>query len=86
MPNITTCSRCGTCYEESSEEWANVQTRLCGRCYMKGWRIKPQGGWFYAGPPCKTCDGTGRRIVNEVWGGTGVEYRTLEPCPDCATD
>lgn len=32
MANITTCPRCGSCYEESSEEQANAPTRCCASC------------------------------------------------------
>ena len=35
MHNITTCSKCGKCYEESSEERANEPDRLCHECYSK---------------------------------------------------
>jgi|SRR3990167_2000773 len=32
MPNITTCSLCGKCYEETSEEETNAPTRHCSGC------------------------------------------------------
>ena len=32
MSHITTCPRCGACYEESSEEHANDPRRLCPDC------------------------------------------------------
>ena len=32
MPNITTCPRCGSLYQESSEEMANSPSRICTRC------------------------------------------------------
>lgn len=33
MPNVTTCTSCGACYEASSEECANDQwERLCASC------------------------------------------------------
>jgi hypothetical protein len=35
MSHITTCTVCGKCYEEFSEEPANKQTRECGQCWMK---------------------------------------------------
>lgn len=39
MPHITTCSDCGHCYEEASEEAAHTPTwtnrRLCGNCWNK---------------------------------------------------
>lgn len=36
MPHITTCSKCGQGYEESSEENANHPTkRLCWSCFLK---------------------------------------------------
>lgn len=35
MPHITTCSRCGHAYEESSEELAHAQLRECPACYQK---------------------------------------------------
>jgi predicted nucleic acid-binding Zn-ribbon protein len=39
MPHITTCTRCGHLYEESSEETANAPgERLCYDCY----RIDPE--------------------------------------------
>jgi len=33
MSAITTCSRCGDLYEESSEESANDPERLCSICF-----------------------------------------------------
>jgi lipopolysaccharide biosynthesis regulator YciM len=35
MACITTCSWCGTCYEEISEEAANDPQRLCMTCFDK---------------------------------------------------
>ncbi len=32
MPNITTCTKCGSLYEAGSEEQANEQERLCYSC------------------------------------------------------
>jgi hypothetical protein len=32
VTHITTCSRCGRAYEESSEESANAPRRFCGSC------------------------------------------------------
>lgn len=32
MPHITTCPRCGTCYEEASEDLANSPYRSCKPC------------------------------------------------------
>ena len=34
MPNITTCPKCGRCYEEVSEEMANSYERLCRPCFI----------------------------------------------------
>lgn len=33
--NITTCPKCGKCYEEVSEEMANSYERMCRACYEK---------------------------------------------------
>lgn len=33
MSHITTCTTCGKCYEEFSEEAANMQTRECSACW-----------------------------------------------------
>jgi hypothetical protein len=33
MPHITTCSVCGCCYEETSEELANTPVRECVACW-----------------------------------------------------
>lgn len=33
MARLTTCTHCGSCYEESSEERANEAERLCGKCF-----------------------------------------------------
>lgn len=35
MPHITTCTTCGACYEEFSEEISNMQTRECSRCWLR---------------------------------------------------
>lgn len=32
---ITTCTKCGKAYEESSNETANEPGRLCGPCYFE---------------------------------------------------
>lgn len=32
---ITNCPKCGTCYEEQSEEEANSPKRECMDCWMK---------------------------------------------------
>ena len=33
MPHITTCTSCGKCYEEVSEELANAPERECIPCW-----------------------------------------------------
>jgi len=33
MSCVTTCTTCGKCYEEFSEEAANMQTRECSACW-----------------------------------------------------
>lgn len=35
MPHITTCTRCGSAYEESSEERAHEAERLCPPCHAE---------------------------------------------------
>lgn len=35
MPHVTTCTTCGKCYEEFSEEAAHLQSRECGSCWLK---------------------------------------------------
>ncbi len=35
MPHMTTCTRCGKCYEEGSEEAANLPTRECSTCWHR---------------------------------------------------
>ena len=35
MSNITTCTECGKCYEEVSEESANQPKRECPECWHK---------------------------------------------------
>lgn len=35
MPSITTCPKCGKCYEEVSEDMASSNERLCRACYEK---------------------------------------------------
>lgn len=34
MSAITTCPKCGSLYQESSEEEANSPTRECTKCYL----------------------------------------------------
>lgn len=34
MSAITTCTKCGSLYEESSEEQANAPDRECTKCYL----------------------------------------------------
>lgn len=34
MACLTNCPKCGTCYEESSEEQANSPARVCMNCWM----------------------------------------------------
>jgi hypothetical protein len=38
MACTTTCTNCGTCYEESSEESANDPNRLCAPCFASSRR------------------------------------------------
>ena len=35
MACVTTCTNCGGCYEESSEDSANDPNRLCMHCFDK---------------------------------------------------
>jgi hypothetical protein len=35
MPNITTCTVCGQCYEENSDEAANAPDRECPACWRR---------------------------------------------------
>jgi hypothetical protein len=34
MACITTCSKCGRCYQEISEEEANAPDRKCANCFQ----------------------------------------------------
>jgi hypothetical protein len=35
MAHITTCTDCGKCYQEYSEEFANEPNRVCRACYKE---------------------------------------------------
>lgn len=52
MPHITTCSKCGKAYEESSEEQANAPGRLCTPCYRVGihWVVANEDHSFFGDP------------------------------------
>lgn len=86
MPNITTCTRCGKCYEETSEERANEAERLCAECFnvvddrrsnsklRRAYTILRTLAGQYASE-CGDC--AGHRIVPDGDGGD-------EPCTNCA--
>lgn len=39
MSAVTTCPKCGTLYEESSEEQANAPARSCRACYVPDFTV-----------------------------------------------
>lgn len=63
MSHTTTCPRCGSCYEESSEEAANSPDRMCSRC----WSIQARKYQERVPAPGKraanTCRSCGREIA-----------------------
>lgn len=84
MPHITTCTRCGKGYEESSEEAANAPERLCHRCWAEDQEFR------YADddePCCIRCDGTGTIVscMDDICHGLGycIHGGGESICPDC---
>lgn len=45
MPHITTCTSCGKCYDEVSEELAKAPERECRSCWLA--RLKRDGAAAY---------------------------------------
>lgn len=43
MSAITTCPRCGSLYEEASEEQANAPGRTCRACYVPAFTVSLAG-------------------------------------------
>lgn len=60
MPNITTCTKCGSLYEAGSEEQANEQERLCSSCRLAPW--------------CQICGW--RKWGNDSWNGRSCKCGT----------
>lgn len=82
MSSVTTCPKCGSLYEETSEEQANAPGRECGACYLvrseedaTGDRCTDPGGhrWAYTGTQYGGDD--------ERWHGEGRCY-----CAHCGAD
>lgn len=85
MSHATTCPRCGSCYEESSDEQANSPDRLCNSCWQTAARSYQQRVPAPEKRIANTCRSCGREIV---WLKTAagknmpVNAETVEPGDD----
>lgn len=47
MANLTTCPKCGKCYEEKSEEEANSPNRCCAQCALDENSLKLEANDYF---------------------------------------
>ena len=63
MSHATTCPRCGSCYEESSDEQANSPDRLCNSCWQTAARSYQQRVPAPEKRIANTCRSCGKEIL-----------------------